>query len=163
MSELVNKIYKERGLDFRAYNKPSLSRRLSRVILSQGITSYHEYISLLDSNPSMYELLLDGMTINVTEFFRDKTAFNTLGQLIKKLHHKKNREPLNIWSAGCATGQEPYTIAMIVLNELNEDNKNNVSIIASDIDPKVLEFAQKGIYDSESIKNLEPAWVNRFL
>ena len=162
MSQLIQKIYQERGLDFRGYCKSSLARRLSRFLLSQGITTYDECLKLIHNDSQLIDRLLDAITINVTEFFRDKTAFNTLASLIKQLSMQKKDVPLKIWSAGCATGQEPYTLAMIVLNELDEQSIQNTSIIATDIDPKVLEFSQVGTYDQQSIKELEPEWVNRF-
>jgi len=162
LKQLIQKIYQERNLDFRAYNKPILSRRISRFLLSQGITSYDECLKLLQTDSQLMDCLLDEITINVTEFIRDKTAFNTLAALIKKLSMQKKDAPLKIWSAGCATGQEPYSLAMLILNDLDEEKFKNISILATDIDPKVLEFAKVGTYDQESVKELEPEWVDRF-
>ncbi|KPA16529.1 chemotaxis protein CheR [Candidatus Magnetomorum sp. HK-1] len=159
LSLLVDKVYKERGFDFRNYCKASLSRKVSRFLFTQDIQSYGDYIKLLDNDPQAYDRLLNEMTINFTEFFRDMSAFEELNKLLRQ--HFENNDQLKIWSAGCATGQEPYTIAMLILNIIG-DLKKEVSIIATDIDSKVLTSAQKGIYDELSIKGMKPDWLDRF-
>jgi chemotaxis methyl-accepting protein methylase len=131
------------------------------------VTSYRRYGDVLDSDPAEYPRLLDTLTINVTEFFRDSEMWsslrrNVLPELIERKRESRNRA-IRIWSAGCATGEEPYSVTMMLLDMLGtEAHKFNVSVLASDIDPSAIARAKQGVYDKAKARNLPADYRLRF-
>jgi chemotaxis protein methyltransferase CheR len=148
LREILEKVYKERGFDFRQYKESSLKRRIERRLRALRLEAYKDYMARLDSDPMEYDKLIDILLINVTEFFRDKEAFNIIkNEVLPDIIEKNIRPGLKIWSAGCATGEEVYSIA-ILLNEMLGDKKNNleISIYGTDIDKNNLAKAEEGVY-----------------
>jgi len=122
-------------------------------------TSYDEYSRFLEKTPEEYKFLLDDITINVTEFFRDSETFDAfrnevLPQLLFEKRKRKSKI-VRIWSAGCSIGEEPYTIGIILHEKLGTALNNHlISIHAADIDEKALKAARAGIYDANALKNI---------
>lgn len=150
-SDLLDKIREARGVDFGQYHKAILKRRIALRLVANMVTSYTEYLKVLARNPGEYDRLFDAFTINVSEFFRDPDIWLTLKDLIKKGIQQSNlkKRPLVIWSAACAGGEEPYSLAIIA--RFLDSQHQSVKIIASDIDCTVLDRAQKGYYKPEQI------------
>ena len=134
------------------YNKEYLIRhRLCSLLEKKGFDSYSRFSKFLETNctTSFNEELISSITVNESMFFRDMHPFDALsGTILKELF--RDRKKINIWSAGCSTGQEPYSIAMVIDIFVKENSPEfddvKYTIIASDIDPKVLAYAESGIY-----------------
>lgn len=139
-----NKIYKETGLDCKQYKDNYPKRRINVRIRALNAESYRDYMRIPDNNQGEYDLLLDKLTINVTQFFRDKTVFDAVRNTVLPalISDKKNKgkKLIRIWSAGCASGEEPY-ISSILLHEVLGSDIHNfmimISIYATDIDDAV--------------------------
>jgi chemotaxis protein methyltransferase CheR len=164
---LIEHIYKVRGVDFRGYLPRILKRRVARRMDANKVDTYADYLRVLVSSPREYDMLFDNLTINITEFFRDKTVFKAAEMVLAKMiRHKIATKDTNIkvWSAGCASGEEPYSIA-ILLKELtrNDELGFNIKIIATDIDRESLATARLGEYEPKSLKNLSKIWLKKHL
>jgi two-component system CheB/CheR fusion protein len=130
-----------------------------------GCASFGDYMDYLEVQPEEYEELFDALLINVTDFFRDGPAWEQVRHeaLPLILDGKPADEPLRIWSAGCATGQEPYTIAMLMCETLGEDTyRRRVKIYATDIDEDALGVARQGSYAARAVENVAPELLERY-
>lgn len=135
--------------DFRNYRNATLARRISRRMGLQGLDQIHDYVALLQDNRNELEQLRNDLLIGVTRFFRDARSWKMLQEkVIKGLVMKADGEtPLRFWSAGCASGEEPYTLAMIVLEQMKlSDRHLPFQIFASDVSADSLDFAREGVY-----------------
>jgi len=121
--------------------------------------NYKEYHQYLLNNPDEKEKLKNALTINVTKFFRDTGVFDLVRTEIfpEILNRKKT---LHMWSAGCSSGEEPYTYA-IILFELNRFNKSGSMITATDIDETILKKAKEGIYEKNALENMPEQQISR--
>ncbi|MBN2013628.1 MAG: protein-glutamate O-methyltransferase CheR [Candidatus Altiarchaeota archaeon] len=156
---LKDMIQRERGFNCKNYKDTTLKRRINVRMKVNNVQSYGEYIRLLINNKREYDKLVDVLTINFTEFFRDKEMFDLLREeIFPELIDRKKREGkkvISIWSAGCAAGEEPYSIAIILQELLGDDMKNFVvAIKATDIDEKCLGDAVRGLYEKDLLKNV---------
>lgn len=160
---LLEKIYRERGFDFREYRKATLIRRLDRRLRARGAHTYTGYAHVLDIDPDEYEKLFDDITINVTSFFRDEVAFKALEKVALPVLIRRmgTRRCLRIWSAGCATGQEPYSVAMLLLQMLGQEiGQWDITILATDIDNKALARAREGYFTLKDVEDIQPGLLN---
>jgi chemotaxis protein methyltransferase CheR len=133
----------------------------------KGISSYAEYAHFLDKNPTECKELLDALTINVSEFFRDPTVWKafqtTIMPLIIKEKMQTFQRELKIWSAGCADGEEPYTIAISIIDALSYNVKAfRIEITATDLDPQSLNRARAGIYSPAKLRLVKHSVLQRF-
>lgn len=144
-------IYKEFRIDISAYKSNQMNRRLTNMMKRSGANSVNEYIVLLEKSPVLKQKLKDFITINVSEFFRNKDLFDDLKKAVMDNLVKDNKR-LKIWSAACSNGAEPYSIA-IMMDKLTPNIKHD--IIATDINATILEKAQKGEYGSNDVKNVD--------
>lgn len=156
---LLNQIVQERGLDFRQYHQGVVRRKIARRMRLNKLESYSEYGRLLTKRPEEFDKLLEDLCINVSEFFRDKEVWITIKYLLENLIKQKkiaNERFLKVWSAGCANGEEAYSLA-ILLREISriEPWFFALELTASDIDKKALLAAQAGVYPKENLKNVE--------
>lgn len=133
---------------------------------ARGARDYNAYADLLRSDPLEYEELMRDLTINVTHFFRDEAVFRALEDEVLPLiiYHKvkSGGSSIRIWSAGCSSGEEPYSLAILMRELLEEEFDNfSVTIVASDIDEGVLEKAKKGQYLPRQVVNVPPPYLAR--
>ena len=156
LKRLLKKIYRDRGVDFRAYAKTSLARRINRRMAVKQLDNYSAYSALLDRQPDEYGPLFDDLTVTVTRFFRNKTAFAALEKEVRTLMRYRKERMIRIWSVGCATGQEPYSIAMCMDRLFSGFPDWEFRVLATDIDTKALEIAEKGLYDPVELKGMAP-------
>lgn len=142
------------GLSLAESKKPLVYSRLARRLRARNICRFDDYMSLLDIPDEQDERLqlISALTTNVTSFFREKHHFQTLREIV--LPRLASRRRLRIWSAGCSTGQEAYSIAMTLLEALPDAGSRDIRILATDIDPAVVERAKVGSYAVEDIENL---------
>ncbi len=158
LDTLKHKILREGGIDCAQYKDNFLLRRLHLRMRATGSPDYLSYMRFLGRHPEEYRELVDELTITVTEFFRDPETWETLkdGVMPEILALKKEKGLSNVraWSAGCATGEEPYSIAICFL-EARRARKDfsglNVKIYATDLDPESLKQARRGLYSKVSM------------
>ncbi len=162
---LLELLKETRGFDFTGYKRSSLVRRVSRRMQQLGIAGYPEYIDYLQVHQTEYTMLFNTVLINVTDFFRDQDSWLQLrGEVIPRLlAAKKPTEPIRIWSAGCATGEEAYSIAMVLAEELGvEEFRDRVKIYATDVDEEALAVARQASYGETEVKGVPTDLLARY-
>ncbi|MBL3658360.1 CheR family methyltransferase [Fulvivirga sediminis] len=144
------------GTDFTKYKSTTIMRRLDKRVESLEMDNLAKYYDYLKETPDELEELFQTVLIGVTDFFRDEESFESLhAELKNQLVKVPINEAFRIWSVGCATGEEPYTIAILLHEILGEAiQKRKVQIFASDLDEKALAKARKGVYDASSLENM---------
>lgn len=164
---LQKRIIKERGLDLSQYREKCLKRRIDVRLRATRSHNYLEYMAVLKKDPSEYDRLLDALTINVTNFFRDKSTYRIIEDtVIPELVSSKKREGkriIRVWSAACASGEEPYSIA-ILFHEILGDKINDffISIHATDIDKPSLDKAKMAEYEAGAFSGVNEKILRRF-
>jgi two-component system CheB/CheR fusion protein len=155
LDELLAYVKKQRGFDFTGYKKPSLARRIEKRLQARHVSTYDDYRRVLDEDPDEFAALFDAILINVTSFFRDEFAWTYLAEkVVPELLEARDDEQLRVWSTGCATGEEAFTVAIILAEALGEDMfRRRVKIYATDIDDDALNFGRHATY---SPKQLNP-------
>lgn len=138
------------NIDLNSYKERQLHRRILTIMKSSGAENLREYAKIIENNEEVKKKFLDYITINVTEFFRNKEIFQGFEKYTEDVLIPRFKK-LKIWSAACSIGAEPYSIA-VFLNNINSNN--NHRIIATDIDDTILEKAKKGKYTNNEIKNI---------
>ncbi|NOZ63456.1 MAG: protein-glutamate O-methyltransferase CheR [Caldiserica bacterium] len=165
----MEKIYKATGQDFRQYKDTTIKHRLETRLRLTNSKTYQEYINYLDKHQEEYNSIVSTLVINVTQFFRDKNDWQiikekVLPQIIAKSKEKKRGAPsINIWSIACASGEEPYSLA-ITLREIlgKEIKKINIRIYGTDIDEASLAKAREGVYDKSKLEGVEPELIEKY-
>ncbi len=154
------------GIYFDDESRYLLEKRLSRRVRNHHFASFRDYFRhlLYDRNRNEeLALIIDVLTVNETYFFREQSQLKTFSEeILSELRDiNRDKKKLRIWSAGCSTGEEPYTIAMLVLENGNF-NGWNVEIFGSDINQRVLQVARSGIYRKNSFRTTEPYFINKY-
>lgn len=162
LSRLAAKVAEQRGLDLGLYRSAYVERRLATRLRVLGLHTYRQYADYLDQHPEEYEMLVDTLTINVTQFFRDSMVFDLFRRDIvpamidEKLAHRQRM--IRAWSAGCATGEETYSITMSLLEGCGQaKTKFLISVLGTDLDETALETARRATYDTAQLKHIPPA------
>ena len=146
-----------RGLMVSSYKDACLRRRLAVRMRARGVHTYPEYTALLERLPDELDLLLDALTINVTKFFRNPETWAVLrARVVADLAHTAG--PVAVWSAGSATGEEPYTLAILFQEELG---RARVRIDATDLDPGALAFLERAEYPKTAVDEVPAAILAR--
>ena len=153
---LIHYIQDSRGFDFRGYKRSSLRRRIALRMEQVNADSFAAYNALLEADPHEFDGLLNTILIKVTSFFRDPDAWETLKQeVLSKLLAPRRREAIRIWSAGCATGEEPYSLAMLFAEALGATEfSRRVKIYATDLDEAALNTARHAAYLPRDLENV---------
>jgi two-component system, chemotaxis family, CheB/CheR fusion protein len=152
---LLDFLKRSRGFDFTGYKRTTLERRLRRRMDTVDCKSYGDYLDYLEVHPEEYQELFNTLLINVTEFFRDPPAWEHLRDdvLPELLAGRAPEEPIRAWSAGCASGQEAYTAAIVLAELLGDDAyRERVKIYATDIDEEALTTARHAIYTGKQLE-----------
>ncbi len=153
-----NKVMTSFHLDLNSYKEKQLKRRLDSYLGRLKIAGYGELFNLMTVNRRSYEEFLDYLTINVSEFFRDPQRFTELQKVfIPEL--ASGRNTIQVWSAACSNGSEPYSVA-IIMEELGLSGKSKIT--ATDIDRQILNKAERAVYAMESLKNVGKDRLERF-
>jgi chemotaxis methyl-accepting protein methylase len=152
------------GHDFTAYKKSTIASRINRRLAFHKHISHTEYADYLQHNPAETDLLFNELLIGVTRFFRDAHAFDSLKiKLISLFKSKKDKEVIRIWISGCSTGQEAYSIAILVTECLEKLKMNlKVQIFATDLSAVAIEYARQGIYYDNAIVDLSERRIRKF-
>ena len=162
---LLEYLKQNRGFDFTGYKRASLTRRIHKRMQEVGVKTYAEFARLLEQNPSEFDQLCTTVLINVTAFFRDGVPWDELASTIvpRILENKRPDEPLRVWSAGCASGEEAYTLAIILADALGADAfRSRVKIYATDVDEHALTMARHATYDSKQVEGVPPDLLEKY-
>ena len=146
------------------YASSFLERRVQNRMNMIGITSCAEYISFLDEDFLESFELNSTLSINVTQFFRNQTVWDVFKQkiILEIISLSPSDQPISIWSAGCAIGNEPYSLAMM-FSDMFQTNEKKFKIIANDINPTSIGIAKTGQYEFEKLKNIPNSFLSKFL
>lgn len=165
LDEIIRTVKDVYGRDLSCFEPSFLTKTLRTKLPTLLLTNVEEYPSWLSSHRDQSLAFIDSLTITYSEFFRETLTFATLEHIVLPplIESKKGSSPLRIWSAGCAGGQEAYSLA-ILLDELGsaKEKKPSYRIFATDISEDNLAFAQKGVYDSSSLKNVSMSRLEKY-
>jgi chemotaxis methyl-accepting protein methylase len=151
----------------RHYRRRFLSRRIQSRMYARSLTSHEAYVQLLNDDADEYAALLDALSINVSTFMRDAAAYQALSDqalapLINERRHSGARD-LTIWSVGCSKGEEPYSVAMLLLDLLGATRDAwRLVIHASDVNERALAEARQGLYTEESFRDTGTDYIERY-
>ena len=152
------KVFQLTKIDLNYYKERQMKRRIDSLITKHNINSYMGYVDVLKKNKDMFDEFVNYLTINVSEFYRNPEQWELLEKEILPALMAKNSS-LKIWSAACSTGDEPYSLVMLLSKFLP---LNRIKIIATDIDKQVLEKARMGLYNVKSLKGLPQDFVKKY-
>ncbi|GAC1310700.1 MAG: chemotaxis protein CheB [Mucilaginibacter sp.] len=154
------------GNDFSLYKKSTVTRRIDRRIAFLQLPDYDSYVNYLQDNPQEADTLFNELLIGVTKFFRDAPAFDSLkSKFAKIIQHKKNKDVIRVWISGCATGEEAYSVAMLMIECLDGADPKihpKIQIYATDLDAEALNTARAGVYHGNIAADVSPERINRF-
>ncbi|MHB8629923.1 MAG: CheR family methyltransferase [Aggregatilineales bacterium] len=165
LEALLTYLKRNRGFDFTGYKRAGLTRRIDKRMQAVSIEHYAEYIDYLEVHPDEFAHLFDTILINVTSFFRDANIWEHLRDetIPHIIAEKKPGDPIRVWCAGCATGQEAYTIAVLLAEALGpEQFRERVKIYASDIDEEALNQARQAVYTSRDILTVPSPLLTKY-
>jgi two-component system, chemotaxis family, CheB/CheR fusion protein len=165
LKNILNLLYKSTGVDFGLYKMSTIKRRVIRRMLLYKITTLKEYTKLLGQKNEEIDILYQDLLINVTSFFRDTDSHKYLKESLfpKLLKRKKVGESLRIWVPACSTGEEAFSIAMILL-EIQESQTNTIpiQIFATDLSIQAISKARIGVYTKQELETVSPKRIQRF-
>ncbi|MBX9243877.1 PAS domain-containing protein [Actinotalea ferrariae] len=152
---LLLHLKEQRGFDFTGYKRASLLRRVQRRMAEVGIADVETYRDHLEVHPDEFARLFDTVLINVTSFFRDADSWEYLAAEVLPPLLSAGRGPVRVWSAGCASGEEPYSVAMVLAEAMGlEDFRERVKIYATDVDEQALTTARAAVYPERALESV---------
>jgi chemotaxis protein methyltransferase CheR len=154
----TQKIFQKTGINLALYKEAQMKRRLTSLYQKKGYASFTDFFQALNKDSQLMNEFLDRMTINVSEFYRNAKRWEVLEKTILPELLKKNGN-LKIWSAACSTGEEPYTLAMVLSKHVP---LANLKVLATDIDDNVLAKARLGVYSERSLNEVPKDILNKF-
>lgn len=160
---LIEKIMQVKtGKDLHQFKRPFLNRRINARMNAVGVRDSSEYAKLLESDSTEPSILFKSFSINVTEFYRDSFVWECMSsKIIPQILQNNGTLPLQVWSAGCASGEEPYSLAILFKEAIGIKNVK-FNIIATDISIDAINRAKKGQYLSQSLKNLSSNVITKY-
>lgn len=161
-------IYQKTGINLSSEKKELLHARLGKRLRACGLETYEEYYKLIvnDQGGDEFTQFVNSVSTNFTSFFREQNHFNVLvGTILPALAHRAvtERRPLTLWSSACSSGEEPYTLAMVLDEYFSQERGSGYRIIATDISTKVLDQAKRGIYSLDRIDKVPQAYLKKYL
>src|SRR5579875_2283184 len=154
-----------RGFDFTGYKRTTLMRRVRRRMAQAGHDTFEEYLDVLQASSGEFCALFNTILINVTAFFRDPEAWDYVATNVipRMLADRGPGDPIRVWSAGCASGEEAYTLAILLSEALGPDDfRQRVKIYATDVDEEALNEARAGTYDAKALEPVAPDLRDRY-
>ncbi|NLH41538.1 MAG: protein-glutamate O-methyltransferase [Planctomycetes bacterium] len=162
-------VYQHCGINLHDGKKELVRARLAKRLREGRFSSFSDYIRFVMEDPSgrEFSILVDSLSTNLTKFFREEQHFEYLRTqfLPRVMAAKQNRRELRIrgWSAGCSTGEEPYSIAITLLEAVQGKGRWDVKLLATDVSTRVLEQAQRGVYEKDRVEPIPPALRSKYL
>jgi two-component system, chemotaxis family, CheB/CheR fusion protein len=165
LDALLKHIREQRGIDFSAYKAQGIKRRLAKRMQTVGAADYRAYIDYLQASPDEFTPLIDTLLINVTQFFRDPQSWSTLNDIaIPRLAERAaGGHGIRVWCAGVASGEEAYTVAMLLAETLGmEAFREHVKVYATDLDDAALAQARSAVYTATQVESLPEPLRSRY-
>jgi two-component system CheB/CheR fusion protein len=164
LEAMLEYLHRSRGFDFTGYKRTTIGRRIRRRMQTLGVKTYPEYVDYLEVRPDEFPQLFNMILINVTGFFRDSVAWAYVRTLItERIAQESGKGPIRIWSAGCASGEEPFTLAMLLADALGiEKYAERVKIYATDVDEDALAQARLATYSPKSVESVPPELLEKY-
>ena len=163
---LTEKIAREREFSCGSYKEKCLRRRIAVRMRARGVHSYADYVRVLDADPAEYGPLIDALTINVTKLFRNWDAYESLARAVVPALWALPSPALRVWSAGCSSGEEPYSLAVLFHQHADArgeaDRATRVRVLGSDIDRASLVSAERGEFEPAAFADTPPALRERY-
>lgn len=163
---LLDYLKRNRGFDFGAYKRGSLMRRMAKRLQAVGAETFSDYTDYLEVHPEEFGYLFNTILINVTSFFRDEASWETLNdQVIPRIvEGKKPDDPIRVWCAGVASGEEVYTLAMLLAHALGDEKfQKRVKLYATDVDEEALNEARQAVYSEKQIEPVPAEFREKYL
>ena len=154
----IKAFHPKSGLDLKFYKQNQMQRRIESFMNSHGCQTYPEFLKVLANDSVLYDAFFKHLTINVSQFFRDATQWKALRETIIPLL-LQNKTPLKLWSAGCSGGQEPYSLAMTMMDYFPS---TRFTVLGSDIDVNVLKQAKGGLYIKSDFASTPPEVLQKY-
>ena len=162
----LRQVRQRTGIDFAQYKMATIRRRLQRLMIAANTPTLGEFQRHLQQHPDQFQRLVHEFLIKVTDFFRDDQLFQYLrDEVLPELIARARAEnaELRIWSAGCATGEEAYSVAILIAELLGNDLRSTgVKIFATDLDQSAIAFARHGVYPRSALGTMPPEWIERY-
>jgi two-component system CheB/CheR fusion protein len=165
LQEIIDLLRAKTAHDFRLYKPGTLQRRIGRRMALAGVATMDRYIGILRSDTGELDLLAKDLLINVTSFFRDPHVFDVLAEKVVPylVRSHPSDQPIRIWVAGCSTGEETYSLAMLFREEIASAKRSTkLQVFASDVDPDAVAHARDGFYPETIAAEVSPARLERF-
>lgn len=167
LSPILDYLFEKRGFDFSGYHPDMLERRIGKRLADTACKDFSAYLVCLQRDADELDYLIDVITINVSRFFRDTLTFELMAdRILPDIVRKKAQSPdrsLRVWSAGCARGEEPYSVA-ILLQELlaKEEVALTLHLFATDIDQRALKEAREALYPLSSLEHMKHRLLTKY-
>ncbi|MDR3271132.1 MAG: protein-glutamate O-methyltransferase CheR [Peptococcaceae bacterium] len=156
--DFIKQFYPKSGLDLHYYKQTQMQRRIESFMRTRSFNGYREFLQALNSDAELFDAFFKHLTINVSQFFRDASQWDVLvKQVLPLIVQGKTR--LKLWSAGCSSGQEPYSLAIMMREHFPSVS---ASILATDIDKNILKQAQAGVYRAGDFSSTPPNLLNKY-
>ncbi|MEL7462445.1 MAG: chemotaxis protein CheB [Pseudomonadota bacterium] len=165
LTELLMIVLARTRVDFRDYKPSTIRRRIDRRMIALNVESEAEYLTICRSNPNEVDALFRDFLVSVTWFFRDPQEFEALLPILREVVDRNQTTQARIWIAGCATGEEAYTIAILyaeALGGLEFLSKDRLQIFATDVDLNATEIAKRGVYSLAALDNVPSAFIEKY-
>ncbi|PMS22508.1 chemotaxis protein CheR [Trinickia dabaoshanensis] len=152
-------IHRRAGISLSEHKRDMAYSRLARRLRARGLDNFRRYLDLLEAenSPEEWEAFTNALTTNLTAFFRESHHFPILAEFVKR-----RQQPVSIWCSAASTGEEPYTIAMTLVEALGESQARQATILATDLDTQVLAKGEAGVYAFDQVKQLSQERLKRF-
>jgi two-component system CheB/CheR fusion protein len=164
LEAILEKVRQARGFDFRSYKRATLQRRIERRMAATRCRTRAQYLALLEREPGEVNTLISSMLIKLTTFFRDREVWTSLDEVLRELARRRRPEQeLRIWSAGCATGEEAYSIAIAAAEALGPGNPGlELKVFGTDVDEASIAFARRGVYSAQQLEGCSKERLERW-
>jgi two-component system CheB/CheR fusion protein len=162
--ELLEHLKRSRAFDFTAYKRSSLARRIQKRMLAAQIDTYAGYCDYLKAHPQEFTHLFNTILINVTSFFRDQQTWDYMASdLVPRILEMRRDSSIRVWSAGCSSGEEAYSLAMVLADALGHDQfRDRVKIFATDVDEEALNQGRLATYSDNDLENVPRPFQSKY-
>jgi len=164
LQQILDYTRARRAIDFSAYRPSTIRRRLELRLLATGMPDYASYCKYIIETPTELDILIDSLTIKVSHFFRNPLVFEALREVVlPELLDTFKKETLRIWSAGCARGEEAYSVALLIKEIVRQEEiPIKVFIVGTDIDREAIEDAKKAAYKADSVLEVKKDHLDKY-